>query len=120
MIKTRQRQLRNDNDDNVSINKYEKYSKILILGGKVVDKDYKNVNLKLKLFDYILVFGKCRFEYCKLLKCNKIYLFDTLDEVILYIKNNSTFFVLKGAASGRKASPVVLIYSQNGIERYDL
>lgn len=73
--------------DNICINKYEKYSKILILGGNIVDKDYNNVNLKLNLFDYIFVFGKSQFEYCKLLKYNKIYLFDTLDEVILYIKN---------------------------------
>ena len=73
--------------DSIKEDKYNKFKKILILGGKIVDKNYCNVNAKLKMFDLIFIFGKDKLKYCKYIQHDKIFLFDTLNEVIYFVKN---------------------------------
>lgn len=73
--------------DSIMVKNYNKYFKILILGGKIVDQNYNNVNNKLSIFDNIFIYGKDKFIYCKYIKHNKLFLFNTLDELIIFIKN---------------------------------
>ena len=70
-----------------NIKKYENFFKIIILGGMIVDKNYDEVNEKIKLADEIYIFGKDNYKFVKYIKHNNIFVFDTLDEIIFYIKN---------------------------------
>lgn len=73
--------------DSIKIKNYNDYFKILILGGKIVDENYRDVNKKISLFDNIFIFGKDKFKYYKYIKHDFIFAFDSLDELIVFMKN---------------------------------
>lgn len=68
--------------EEVSLNKYNDFYKILILGGHLVDMDYSKVNNIIDNINQIYIFGKYRNSIYKLIIHNNIKLHDTLEDVI--------------------------------------
>ena len=77
-----------------NIKKYKNFFKIIILGGMIVDEDYEQVNKKIKSINEIYIYGKNNNKVIKYIKHNKIFIFDTLDELIFYIINKKRNKVL--------------------------
>ncbi len=61
---------------------YHNFYKILIIGGKLVDIEYKKTNSNIDVFNEIKIFGKSKNLLYNLINHNNIKVYDTLDEVV--------------------------------------
>lgn len=67
---------------NSIIENYPSFSKFLIMGGRMVDEDYREINNLINSINEIYLYGESRHELAKKLNHQNLKLFESLDEVI--------------------------------------
>ncbi len=73
---------------------FQDYYKTVILGGRMVDENYEEINAELNLIDEVYLFGESRFDLQKRILHRKIFYYQYLEEVIEYLKLREKHIIL--------------------------
>ena|GEM_PF-696912 len=73
---------------------YQSFYKTLILGGRMIDDNYKHLNDEINNMDEVYLYGTSRFMLLNKIHHNKIFYFATIEEVIEQITIKSKHLIL--------------------------
>lgn len=76
------------------ISNYKEYSKVLIIGGRMIDNDYQKPNMLISEFDKIYLYGESKELLYNRLNHSNMVIYDTLEEVINNIEISKGMILL--------------------------